>query len=540
MKTLLLLLLVLSPTVSFAEEPIPPVQLLDFTASYCKPCQQMLPILKRMENDGFPIRQVDISEQPELSKKYSVQAVPTLILLVNGRETERFVGLTDEAVLRRVMNAAARQLAEQQRALNPPAAAPAPAVPPADSQVEKPDGGKSLGDLFGKMFPRWGRAQRDPIIRGQSPEVTAAPAGLTLAEAATVRVTVEGITEDDGNKVRETGTGTIIHSSADETVILTCSHFFQGLNVKSTRTFVEAFVAGQAQRLPAEVVLGNHRLDLAVLRIRPQQMLPAATLATAADTLVDAQELVSFGCDEGAQPSQLKVTLLDQNRYNGPGNLVCSKAPASGRSGGGLYDADGRLVGVCSCANRNQAEGLYMSRSAIDELLALDRLKWLRELLTVPQPEPKNLAEAVPATESGNEFHELLEEPFAGQSEGESEESGGFVSSVAEAGADADFPAAEPAAPAAAGPEVTVIIDDRQPGAQKKVIVIPRASPWLMEMLTGDKSEVSSEAVSPPQAVSPSQAVSPAIQAVSPAVRRTAAKKPAADVSAAVEAAYPR
>ncbi|MFM7925107.1 MAG: thioredoxin family protein, partial [Planctomycetaceae bacterium] len=87
MKTLLLLLLVLSPTVSFAEEPIPPVQLLDFTASYCKPCQQMLPILKRMENDGFPIREVDISEQPDLSKKYSVQAVPTLILLVNGRET---------------------------------------------------------------------------------------------------------------------------------------------------------------------------------------------------------------------------------------------------------------------------------------------------------------------------------------------------------------------------------------------------------------------------------------------------------------------
>ena len=116
MKTLLLLLLVLFPAVSLADEPVPPVQLLDFTASYCKPCQQMLPILKRMENDGFPIRQVDISEQPEVSRQYRVQAVPTLILLVNGQETERFVGLTDEAVLRRVMNAAARGLAKQQQA----------------------------------------------------------------------------------------------------------------------------------------------------------------------------------------------------------------------------------------------------------------------------------------------------------------------------------------------------------------------------------------------------------------------------------------
>ena len=193
MKTLRILLLVLSPTVLLAEEPVPPVQLLDFTASYCKPCQQMLPILKRMENDGFPIRQVDISEQPDLSRQYSVQAVPTLILLVNGRETERFVGLTDEAVLRRVMNTAARRLAQQQRPLNPAAAAPAEplaaAAAAAEPEPEEPAAGKSLGDLFGKMFPRWGRAQRDPIIRGQSPEVPAALTGLALAEAATVRVT---------------------------------------------------------------------------------------------------------------------------------------------------------------------------------------------------------------------------------------------------------------------------------------------------------------------------------------------------------------
>jgi hypothetical protein len=67
---------------------------------------------------------------------------------------------------------------------------------------------------------------------------------------------------------------------------------------------------------------------------------------------------------------------------------------------------------------------------------------------------------------------------------------------------------------------VTVIIDDRLPGAQKKVIVIPRASPWLMEMLTGDKSE-------------------PAPETPPPAVRRTAAKKAAETVPTA-EARYSR
>lgn len=87
----------------------------------------------------FPFA-VDISEQPEVSRQYRVQAVPTLILLVNGQETERFVGLTDEAVLRRVMNAAARGLAKQQQA------EAVPAEP--EEKSEESSGGKSLGEIF--------------------------------------------------------------------------------------------------------------------------------------------------------------------------------------------------------------------------------------------------------------------------------------------------------------------------------------------------------------------------------------------------------
>ena len=525
MKTLLLFLALFSAT-ACADEPAPEVELLDFTASYCKPCQQMLPILKRMQSDGFPVRQVDITENPELARQYRVEAVPSMILLVRGRETKRFVGLTEESLLRRSLNDAARQVDKENRAAEAQRAAIAEPAAPVPEVSEK-SSGKSLGYLFEKMFPRWGQAAQEPIIRGQSPELPGDRRGQELAAVATVRVTVEGTTADEGLKVRETGTGTIIHSAAGESVILTCSHFFQGLDVKSTRTTVEAFTGGEAQQFPAQVIMGNHRLDLAILKIQPGRILPAISLAEEVPELTAGEELVSFGCDAGAEPSKLSVTLVDQDRYDGPGNLICSKAPASGRSGGGLYTAAGQLVGICSCANRNLAEGLYMSRGAVAELLSNERLSWLRELIkTTGQAKrtptaDEGLAETGKATAADTAFSDLLEEPFREQPE---------VADDTPAGSESEtegFP--EIAGPGAAetalgltagGPEVTVIIDDRQPGAQKKVIVIPRASPWLMEMLTGDKAEANAPAA--------------------PAVRRSAAKKPTADVSAAAEARYPQ
>ena len=75
-------------------QPLPEVVLLDFHAGYCQPCQQMVPVFQRMERDKFPIRRIDITDQPDVSKQYRVDRIPTMILLVEGREAQRFVGLT--------------------------------------------------------------------------------------------------------------------------------------------------------------------------------------------------------------------------------------------------------------------------------------------------------------------------------------------------------------------------------------------------------------------------------------------------------------
>jgi len=45
---------------------------------------------------------------------------------------------------------------------------------------------------------------------------------------------------------------------------------------------------------------------------------------------------------------------------------------------------------------------------------------------------------------------------------------------------------------------VTIIIDDARPGSQRKVIVIPQASMWLLEMLTGEAGSEQASALEAP------------------------------------------
>ena len=54
-------------------DQLPEVVLLDFYASYCQPCQQMVPVLQRMKKDGFPIQKIDTTKNPELLRQYKVE-----------------------------------------------------------------------------------------------------------------------------------------------------------------------------------------------------------------------------------------------------------------------------------------------------------------------------------------------------------------------------------------------------------------------------------------------------------------------------------
>ena len=66
---------------------------LEFSASWCAPCQKMAPLVGQLMRAGKPIRSVDIEQHPKLARQYKVRSLPTFVLLVRGRETDRVVGL---------------------------------------------------------------------------------------------------------------------------------------------------------------------------------------------------------------------------------------------------------------------------------------------------------------------------------------------------------------------------------------------------------------------------------------------------------------
>jgi thioredoxin 1 len=63
-----------------------------FSASWCGPCRTLGPIMNEVSQQ-IPVQKVDVDSEFELASQYNVRNVPTVVLLDNGQEVKRFVGV---------------------------------------------------------------------------------------------------------------------------------------------------------------------------------------------------------------------------------------------------------------------------------------------------------------------------------------------------------------------------------------------------------------------------------------------------------------
>lgn len=76
--------------------------LIDFTATWCGPCKALKPIIEKVAQSHagrLKVLQLDIDDSPDTPSRFNIRGVPTVILVKNGQEVARNVGLAQKARL---------------------------------------------------------------------------------------------------------------------------------------------------------------------------------------------------------------------------------------------------------------------------------------------------------------------------------------------------------------------------------------------------------------------------------------------------------
>ena len=69
--------------------------LIDFYADWCGPCKMLSPIVEEIakENSNIKVVKVDVDESQKTAIKYQIMSIPTLVVINNGNEATRSVGV---------------------------------------------------------------------------------------------------------------------------------------------------------------------------------------------------------------------------------------------------------------------------------------------------------------------------------------------------------------------------------------------------------------------------------------------------------------
>ncbi len=360
----------------------------DFSAVWCGPCQQMAPIVARLKREGLPIRKVDIDKEKSLAQRFGITSLPTFVVVINGKETHRQSGAMTETDLRRmvakVKSTPMPLIAQNSGTPNVDLGQSVPmpgsekSAPEELAAVEPP---KPETSPFKRFLPFGSKPAETPsVIRGNDSETGEATHALSSAHtnlsadpmdsSVRIRVIIEGTIH--------LGSGTIIHSQDGISRILTCAHIFRGFN-EDSKIEVDLVINNKHQVHIARLDSFNEKADLGLISVATSKPLPVAAIAKVDHAPQKGEPVVGVGCSAGDPPTREQLQVTDINKYIGPHNVECTGVPVRGRSGGGLFNKKGEIIGVCIAADEEQKRGLYSGLLAVHSILTKTQLAFLYE-----------------------------------------------------------------------------------------------------------------------------------------------------------------
>lgn len=349
--------------------------LLDFYGSQCPPCRAMRPVIEQLKQAGYPVKSVNVNENPVMAQKYGIDSIPCFIMISDGKVVSRTVGATSASNLagicqQGINNAlfAQRQrnrngaidglraqnydvLADNQRARNNPPRLLSTGTSAASGE----------GIAIPPSVKAGNRSQAVQMASDRSNASNLSPERL-LASAVRIRVKTSHFYEH--------GTGTIIDARNNRALILTCGHIFRDY-AKENGGKIEIDMFGQSplQNVEAKYICHDEESDLALVCIpltHPIQTIPVAPMDYQARR---GSAVASVGCDNGRAPTVQPGQIVAINRCTGPANIDASGSSVQGRSGGGLFSKEGYLIGVTMANVPGENQAFYSSYPAIHQLL---------------------------------------------------------------------------------------------------------------------------------------------------------------------------
>ena len=84
------------------------VSVVDFWAEWCGPCRLVGPVIDDLSVDyegKATIGKVNVDHNPEISNKYGVRSIPTILIIKDGEVVDKHVGTATKATLAKKIDA---------------------------------------------------------------------------------------------------------------------------------------------------------------------------------------------------------------------------------------------------------------------------------------------------------------------------------------------------------------------------------------------------------------------------------------------------